>query len=477
MLLLMTVTCVVLMLVILGIIVRDLFARTCDVLSWRNLFLVGYLHFVCLSGYFTVSAGMGAIRRDAITEHSAMLYAASAVLYFVTFMFAARWARGKMWLTRAFPRVELPVTAPGLIASTAALLALGSFVAFALPQGLLGLIGHNIRGGLATTAVCLATYYLLASRFNPLSWTIFAITFAVGGVICVTGGIGRRDLAGMLIGVPWVWYFASLRYRSARSIIMFVGVLSVAGVLAMALYTGIRFRGVGDGRQPTASQRVEHLTALFNNPKIASSAVENLLYTDTAGNAMYIMDNYPANYEFTPAKTIYWILINPIPRTVWADKPDSLGLVLSRQMGTDANLGPGVTGQAYSEGGLLAVFAYALLFGVIAGAADRALMERASNPYFVAIMVSSAGNILGLPRGDVGLFSMQVLGAAISSAFFLSIVRVLTYGWANAFPKLYVTPPQTDGETVAWSAGESDEEYPQLIPYAEEVQRAGGYDG
>src|SRR5258707_12125431 len=46
---------IVLLIVILAMYVRSSVSRTWDLMSWRNLFLLGFIHFYCLSAYFTAS--------------------------------------------------------------------------------------------------------------------------------------------------------------------------------------------------------------------------------------------------------------------------------------------------------------------------------------------------------------------------------------------------------------------------------------
>lgn len=440
----MAVVCIAMIGVIGLILMRDLFTRKGDVLCWRNLFLVGYIHFVCLSGFFVAYADVGALRRGAITDSSVTLYTVSIVAFLAIFLGACAWARSKPWMARVFPKVELPVTSPSLLIAIGLLLLIAGTIVILVPTGIVGIILAQLRTGMPSAAVALATYFLLAQRFNPLSWVVFFFALGFGFIISVTGGIGRRDALAVLIAVPWAWYFAALRYHSAGSILVKVGALAAAGAFMIALFTTVRFEGVdrtkglGAVQYVTAAERAQQLTEVLTNPSVSFKVIESLLYTDTAGNSMYIMENYPENHDYIPGWTPYWIIVNPIPRVFWPDKPEALGLILSRQMNVDANLGPGIVGQSYAEGGLIAVVIYAVFFGLIYGAADRGLRDRASNPFFVAMMVGGGGNILAMPRGDVALFLLIIITSVVGTWIVFGMTRVLTYGWAGAFP--VITP-------------------------------------
>jgi hypothetical protein len=443
------------LLVIVVILARNALRRNWDLLSWRNLLLVGYAHFVLLSGYFTVSEGHGPISQGAVTDWAMALYAVLAVVFLIVFLAFSALARRVGVFHRLIPRLELPVTTPAILCSIVTLLTFGAVGAVVPLPAYLKVLTAQFTAGLAVTAVGLATYWWLSHKFNPVSWGLLLGTMGLSVVLCTAGGIGRRDAVAVLVAVPWVWYFASLRYRSAASMAIPVSVLAVAGVLFIAAFTVIRHKGVSDKKSPGVEERLQQFTQMATNPAISEGAVNNMLYTDTAGNTMFIFNTYPSNHAFEPFRGLKWMLVNPIPRSVYPDKPDAFGIKLQKQMNVGANLGPGILGQAWSEGGVIAVLAFAGFFGVLYGAFDRALLERAWNPFFVSVAGAGAGNVLAMPRGDVALFLIQILAAMISAAIVLSVLRVVIGPIARAFPVLTVGPVPA-GETV--EAGEWEED-------------------
>jgi hypothetical protein len=458
---LMILTCAALMAVVAAILLRNLLKRNYDLLSWRNLFLVGFFHFVLLSGYFTASSGEGAIKLSSVTSDVMGLYTLSALLFFCVFMGCSRWAFRRGWVVRLLPRLELPVTSPGVIIAVVVLLG-ASLVSLAMRGGYLALLATNMRAGMAAAATGLATFYLLARRFNPASWALFACTLGASIAVSTAGGIGRREVLSVLIAIPWMWYFMSLRYRSAASIAVFASASAAAGVIFLVLFTGIRFKGVNDEgtRAPGAAERFHQITDLLINPSVKRGAFRSMLYTDTANVTMYIMQHYPDSYEYLPGHAALWVLVNPIPRSLYPDKPEALGIILSKHMGRAENLGPGILGQGWSEAGLIGVFAFAVFFGCLYGAVDRGLLERGSNPYFAAVMAAGAGNVFAMPRGDVALFSIQVAAAMVGSGTVLWVVKLASAKVTGAFPPLAVRLPrhqQVHGSTYAAEDEDADE--------------------
>ena len=445
--------------IILWLLARSLLARSWDLLSWRNLFLVGYLHFVVLSGYFTVVSGIGALRKSAVTPYAIGLYAVLSIVFLLVFLGTCGWAVRRPNLARIFPRLELPITSPSITWSVVILLGLSFLFAVAPLPSYIKLLGLQFRSGMATTAVGLATFYLLARRFNPAAWTLLVGSLGLAFVISIIGGSGRRDAVAALVAVPWMWYYMSLRYRSTPRIVLIIGGLVVAGVLFITVYGAVRHKGFRGEQGPDVATRASQIQQILQDPTISTEVVESMLYTDTAGNTMFCFNTYPESHAYRPGHALSWVLLNPIPRAIMPSKPEALGIILKAQMGQQANLGPGILGQAWTEGGFMPVIIFAVFFGLYYGAVDNAIRLRAWNPFFVAVAGCASGNVLALPRGDVALFLIEILAATISSATALAIINVLVSPIARAFPPLSVPVPGTEGpETHDHAADEEPDQ-------------------
>jgi hypothetical protein len=129
-------------------------------------------------------------------------------------------------------------------------------------------------------------------------------------------------------------------------------------------------------------------------------------------------------------------------------------------MKSPANLGAGIIGHGWFEGGFVGVALYALVFGLIVGVADRAIAERAWNPYFIALMGCHLGNVFGLARGDTALFLLEIMVGLFACTCLLWLIKN-TYGHAaGAFAPLPLPagfPADEPGPGPEEASGEAQE--------------------
>jgi len=427
-------------LVIAGIFAHDLLIRRQHIMSVRNVFLLGFVHFQCISAYLFANATYWDSRYTPNDQAMLMLSIALPV-FLVIFMCANRIGLAAHWLTNAIPRLELPSTTPAVLVSAAALGAAALALAIIPASGFAGLLFTQFRAGLAAASVGLATYYLLAQRFNPMAWAVFIAALGAGVIATTVGGSGRRFVLGVFMAVAWMWFYAVLRHRGPVALLARFIPAAVAVIIALAAYDSVRQRGVGAAPGGVdAATRAQQIQELVATRSISDRAFERNLYTDTAGNTMFILETYPGNFEFMPLHGLYFIITNPVPRIFWPDKPEGLGHILREQMGTLANLGPGIIGHGWSEMGWLGVAYYAIFFGLVIGVLDRALRDRADNPFFVAIVGVVLGNGVGLARGDTALFVIQILAGVVSAGAVLLALKLAFGPVFAAFPR--IAPPR-----------------------------------
>lgn len=436
---------IALLLLILGIFARNIRSRTWDILSWRNLFLLGFLHFYCLSAYFTAT-GTTLPNFIRLAEGAWGKLAAGMVLFIAVFLPAANWGMRSRRLTSLIPKLQVPVTSPAIV--TCVLVLSGLALLFSIPfMNYFGVVVSQIRGNLAAAAVGLATYYLIARRFNPMSWVLLLTAIGVGAIASTVGASGRRAFLSVLLVIPWIWYFAVWRYQSSGANFGRIAVLFVLGVMAIVIYSPFRSPVVGkEATMATMSLRAQQFQEIITNPKLDGEAFRHILYTDTVPNTTWVLHHYPGTHGFWPLHGVQFVLSNPIPRGVWSGKPEAFGIILRDQMRVVPNLGPGIIAHGWMEGWFFGIVAYALFFGLLVGVVDRAVSDRSWNPFFLVVIGSNLGNVIALPRGDTPLFLLQLTAAFIACALVIGTLRIM-FGpvWA-AFPVL--SPPGAAEETV-----------------------------
>lgn len=440
----------------IGVLLYNLKTKKYELLSLRNLFLLGFAHFFGIGTYFTMVSGS-----NVYGDRGRTLLFGSILIFLVVFFIAQR--IGIKWdsLRRVIPAVQLPVTRQGINFAILALLGAG-FLGAVLPNtGYLPALYSQLRVGMPAAAVALATYNLLARKFNPIAWLMFLGTLGFAALLSTVGDIGRRSLLGVILAVGWIWYYYSLRYRPAGPTAVKIGALLICGFFALVVFAGFRGHGAGSGvgRGGYSLQtRIQQFAEVLANPTIASGDVTSSIISDAPTNSMFIMENYPDVYPYDPFNGAKFLLSNPIPRFLWPEKPRGLGIVVQEQLQSPANLGVGILGHGWAEGGWIGVIGYAAFFGLLTAGLDNLIRQRMWNPYFLAALGSSLGNVYALPRGETSLFLLQVINS------FVGVIAVLYLLKLFLGPVMLASQPLVvDGNRWAFEPEDelADEHYPE----------------
>lgn len=444
---------------VLSIFWWNVVKRTRDALSMRNMFMLGYGYYFGLGAYFL---GRGNTAGVSVNGSGMVLLGVMMAMFLILFLLAAQFGWRHHWLARIIPKVELPVTGPGLVIAIIALIFAALVGSLVNDLSYSAGIAAKARTQLATVAMGLATCYLVKRRFNPLSWSIFFMTLVLALLVGVVGHPGRRAPLGVMLAIPWMLYFVTWRYRSANTIVSRAAVVGVLAFLAVLIYTPIRYSGLGQsGTGATLESRANQLLELSQDPfkRVNARLLEDYVYSDTSPNSLFIVENYPERFSYTPGSALVFMLVNPIPRAYWPTKPQSLGIILQQQTHAAANLGPGIIGHGWYEGGIAGVAGYALFFGLLFGVTDAALWARSRNPYFVALIGSNLGNMIGMARGDTGLFLLEIITGIAVCAFVLWVINTCFGRIGGAFPVIPMGPPgEADEEESLETAGD------ELVP-------------
>lgn len=442
-----------------GLFLSNLFTRKYDVISIRNLFLLGFMHFFGVGTYFAARSGAGTESYVPGDQGYSLLFITMGV-FIVVFAIAQR--LGSRWsgLRRVIPPVELPVTRLGILVAIAALV-FAAIVCSVIPNtGYTAAIISQFRGGTAAAAIALATYNLLARKFNPIAWGVFLGTLVCTLLLSTVGEIGRRGMLGVFLAIAWIWFYFSLRDRSPTSTLLKMGTFLACGLIVLLIYAGFRGKGFandGSGRGYTLATRVQQFADAVVNPTVESSNVQSALKSDTPTNSMFILENYPANYAYDPFNGVKFIVTNPIPRSIYPNKPKGLGITLQEHLQSAANLGVGIIGHGWAEGGFFGVIGYAAFFGLLVAGVDTLIRRRVWNPYFMAAIGSSLGNVCALPRGETSLFLLQIMLSFFGVIAVLNPLRLVLGPILAASPLLLTDANRHAFEPPAEEAHLADE--------------------
>jgi hypothetical protein len=131
-----------------------------------------------------------------------------------------------------------------------------------------------------------------------------------------------------------------------------------------------------------------------------------------------------------PLNSLLVMMSYPIPRKIWPDKPQVLGVdivryALDRPSGT--NWGCGISGHAVYEGGLVAAALYAYLLVFLIRLFDDPLRRQPTNPFLVAMLASAGVHLIGWARGDLAIMTLNCI-ECFFFAWALGIIARILFG-------------------------------------------------
>lgn len=247
--------------------------------------------------------------------------------------------------------------------------------------------------------------------------------------------VGRRLLMSVALGPVVCMYWLKWRYSSPKNIL--VGML-VAGFLTFGValfYSSFRHSGVIWGKQGERS---------FANviKAIESTDLDDMVNYFTS-QSLHYFSQYTQHYslltihlleareiEVEPLNTLKFLATYPIPRALWAGKPNALGgRIVTDVLRLDAytNWGLGIVGHCWHEGGYLTVMFYGFLIVVLVRLLDDAMRRHPDNRFLIATLVAAAPHMLAFARGDTVTMSTEML-EAFAFAWLLGIAGRFMFG-------------------------------------------------
>jgi hypothetical protein len=134
-----------------------------------------------------------------------------------------------------------------------------------------------------------------------------------------------------------------------------------------------------------------------------------------------------------PLNTVKFLLCYPIHRKIWPNKPVVLGVIITRDAMRfpSTNWGCGIAGHGAYEGGIPALMLYAFLLTFGIQLIDEPMRQQPGNPFLIYILAASVPNLMAIPRGDLGVMTVQV-GHAILTAVILGWACRMIFGTSRA---------------------------------------------
>ena len=302
---------------------------------------------------------------------------------------------------------------------------------------------YILNGPMCIAGFGVALALLWRNPLNPFFWIVAFVCFCAGLFNVFTFGTGRREVLALFMMLPIVGYWMYFRLAPKGRTVIGIGVLGMVAVLVVTAYATFRHsRETDSGTATRALQRIQMLPGaiaeraqnitLFGE---IGSVIEGQNAIYVALQAQWMIDR--GLLETDPLATLKFIVVNPVPRAIWPDKPIGLGKILPLAVGNPRiTWGPSVIGHCFYDGGWPVVVLYAGLLGFTIRYLDLRMLQDPANPWQVAIIGCVNGHMIGFARGDCGTFGVNILGPLVILSLILHASRVLMGAREQMYPQI-----------------------------------------
>ena len=394
-------------------IARGVLTRRTLMFSGWTAVTVGTIEFVgmpCLSLAYRLQPAWGQFNAGEVGYLIAGL-----VLYLVTlygvyqFLPGAENIAGKSLLKNPELRTE------GLVKTAVFSLVLSMFYQFNVPVPLVGQLLKVVGNKAIAFGTVLIFCAWMKRRDNPALMTLLVGFVFYGICFGILAGSGRRTLLTVIGGLPVAYYYLHDRLRDPSRILWRYTLAGLVVVSLIVVYGGLRHRSKRTGVSQDLSYAIDTIRRIPSTFMKADG--DQLLGQRSIEISLLSKRTYKNDPH--PFHSLLFVASNPVPRRFWPDKPVGLGYSLPKdaRAKTRATWGPGIVGHAAHEGSLLFVCFYAGLLATFLRLLDEFLVRQPDNPFLIGLFVSIFPHIIGWVRGDIGTFTIQILGGVLS--FFL----------------------------------------------------------
>ena len=399
---------VVASLLTITLIVVDHIRGNAEILSIRNIALVGFLIFQVFSTRLGLTPRSDFSYNLNAPEETVGRWVVWCSIFLVAFAIAYRVGFGAKFAARFVP---VPSAKLGMASGWALMLLLTACAGALkiLPIPYVAALANYTSVGLASVSAGIAGWLWAPRLFNPAIAIPAIAIVGINAFVVQIGEFGRRPLVSIGAGMLWGMYYSSFRYLSFPNMMARAALVTIPPAMLLGAYTSVRSWGnIGSGQQ-IVSDIVEDgdATVLF----------KEMFAQDTTVVGQWLMEYADrGQYETRPLFSIRYFFEFPIPRQLYefvgAEKPWPVSTQmadLSNRKGVKrGNTGvtnpAGVVGNATVEGGVFALIIYAIVGAAVFRFFDQYLRNNPRTPYLVLPIGSCLGQVLGIARGEVPVF-------------------------------------------------------------------------
>jgi hypothetical protein len=301
----------------------------------------------------------------------------------------------------------------------------------------------------ATIFACTFSFVLWYRNRGNLFWlALFVAIMVAAGILTMTVSQGRRLVLTVLMAPVLVIYYYQVRYWRPRKTLIACGVALAGLFMAELMYSSIRhFDRRGERLERTASNVISQVKKIGDKDWYGRFADDKLWhFSQQVVHYGMITDRFISldRLHPKPFNTFKFLMVYPVPRMLWPNKPVSLGRTITHEVqGRKTSWGTGVAGHAAYEGGLIV----AVMFGYFAAFGVRLFVDplarQPENPFLIAMLACASMQLLAWPRGDLSVMTFETVESLLF-VFGLGIVCRIVFGTApvqqNARPTALRVP-------------------------------------
>ncbi len=409
---------------LIGMMLSQGLSRKVDLFSMRNLYLSSFIIYQLVSPAMALYYDDYMFFKVDSPVQTGKTYATFAFVYLLIFLLSYHRVKLSPWIAKKGSGPPRDINEQLFLMLGIAIVIIALAIRLYGPYvPVIGKASVQIAVALAAIASSIAGWVWGNRRFNIL---VTAVTLLiVGGSfgIGMIGSFGRRSILSVLMSFAWGAYHRRFKLmQPSRMLLYMIPILLAVGVVISA-FTAIR-----DNRK-TAESDVRETVAKMQQAEV-QRGIKDILGGQSCGSAaLWAIEQWPdksePRYLYSLKYMGYWW----VPRHFWPEKPAPLGNDIARlaripRMNWDLiTIPPGVIGYATAEGGILAIVIYALFFGQLLRFFDELIRLNPNNPFVILPAGCATGQVLGLARGGIALFTNLLIIGFLSTYIILSVAN------------------------------------------------------
>jgi hypothetical protein len=394
------------------------------ILSARNFFLAGFMIYQITSAAIAFFSGVYWELSLQSPAGTGALYLGWVVIFLLVMHFVYEWK----WFTFSIPKKLAkpdPLPAPITMMTLAVGFLIVGYVFRLTFQFIpvIGVLGTMVGVTLATAAAGMACWVWAKQIFNPARASFAFAIVGLATALALLRTFGRRDLVSVAVVCLWGAFHGHFKKQNLGRMFLPLTGVALAGLIVISAYTSVRTH------ESRERGFVDQMMSLLQ-ADVVHGMVDVFSGQGAAPISMWLMESRPENFPYDTLHSLRYVTTNIIPREWWPNKLESLGITMVPEAAivnkaSGFTVGPGMMGHIANDNPWLALLLYAALMGAFLRILDEMVRLEPDNPFVVIPVGVALGEIVAIPRGELGLFVFRTIIAIVSAYIGMRMVAKL----------------------------------------------------